>query len=135
MSTYTQVKTALAAALDASTTLAAVYANPPDNAITPSAIILPGNSPVDYAQTLQNGLTRITFTVLVIVQRFETLSNLTALDDYILSNSSIYKLLDADTTLGGVVATAAVTRCSNIGLTNAGEDTYLGAEFEIEIYL
>lgn len=135
MSTYTQVKTALATALDASTTLAVVYSNPPDNAITPSAIILPGTTPVEYAQTLQNGLTRMTFTVLVIVQRFETLSNLTALDDYIYSNTSIYKLVDADTTLGGVVATAAVTRCSNVGVTNAGDDTFLGAEFEIEVYL
>lgn len=135
MSTYAQVKAALATALDASPTLAVVYQNPPDNAITPSAIILPGGNPVEYAQTLQNGLTRLMFTVLVIVQRFETVSNIAALDDYILSNSSIYKLVDADTTLGGVVATAAVTRCSNIGVTNAGEDTFLGAEFEIEIYL
>lgn len=133
--TYGEVKAALAATIDASTTLSVVYNEPQDRIITPSAQILPGNPIVEYHQVMGNGLNLFRFTVLVCVQRFETVSALDRLDDYIFGSGSITALVEADETLGGKVSTAIVTRCSNLGMVQSGEDAYLGAEFDVEVYV
>ena len=133
--TYDRIKDALAARLATSTTLSVVYSEPQDRIITPSAQILPGNPTVEYYQTMGNGLNLFRFVVLVCVQRFETISALNRLDEYIFSTTSIANLVAADPTLGGSVQTSVVTRCSNLGMVQSGEDAYLGAEYDVEVYL
>lgn len=133
--TYSEIKAALATRIDASTTLTIVYSEPQDRIITPSAQILPGNPIAEYHQTMGNGLNLFRFTVLVCVQRFETVQALDRLDDYIFGSESITALVEGDETLGGAVQTSVVTRCSNLGMVQSGEDAYLGAEFDVEVYV
>lgn len=135
MSDYGTIKAGLASVIDNSANLSVVYADPQDRIITPSAQILPGGPVVEYYQTLQNGLNLFRFTVLVCVQRFETISALDRLDVFIYGSGSIRALVDADPTLGGVASTSIVTRCSTLGMVSSGEDAYLGAEFEVEVYV
>lgn len=134
--TYATIKDALVSVIDNSSNLSVVYSEPQDTIITPSATILPGNPVVDYYQTFSNnGLNLFRFTVMVCVQRFETMSALDRLDVFIYGPGSIKSLVEADETLGGVVSTTIVTRCSNLGMVQAGETVYLGAEFEVEVYV
>lgn len=133
--TYADVKAGLASVLESSPDLSIVYTEPQDRIITPSAQILPGNPVVDYYQTLGTGLNVFRFVVLVCVQRFETNSALDRLDPVIYGPNSIPDLVASDTTLGGNAQTAIVTRCSSLGMVNSGEDYYLGAEFDVEVYL
>lgn len=133
--TYADIKAGLASVLDNSADLSVVYTEPQDTIITPSAQILGGNPIAEYHQTMGTGLNRFRFTVLVCVQRFDTMSALDRLDPFIYGNGSIPNLVEADETLGGTVSTAIVTRCSNLGMVNSGEQAYLGAEFEVEVYV
>jgi hypothetical protein len=133
--TYATIKDALESVLDNSADLSIVYTEPQDNIITPSAQILSGNPVVEYYQTMGTGLNLFRFTVLVCVQRFETLQALDRLDVFIYGDGSIKSLVEADPTLGGVVSTSIVTRCSNLGMVQSGETVYLGAEFEVEVYV
>jgi len=135
MSDYGTIKAALASVIDDSALLSVVYSNPQDRIVTPSAQILPGGPVVEYYQTLQNGLNLFRFTVLVCVQRFETLSALDRLDDFIYGTNSIRALVDANPTLSGAASTSIVTRCSTLGIVSSGEETYLGAEFDVEVYV
>lgn len=135
MADYGAIKAGLASVLDNSTNLSVVYTDPQDRIITPSAQILPGNPIVEYYQTLQNGLNLFRFTVLVCVQRFETIQALDRLDVFIWGPDSIQALVEADETLGGAASTAIVTRCSNLGMVQSGEEAYLGAEFDVEVYV
>lgn len=135
MTTYADIKAGLASLLDNSTDLSIVYTEPQDRIITPSAQILPGNPVVDYYQTLGQGLNVFRFVVLVCVQRFETMSALDRLDPLIYGANSIPNLLETDQTLGGVAATAIVTRCSSLGMVQSGEEAYLGAEFDVEVWI
>ena len=135
MSTYAEIKTGIVDVLSASNDLAIIYAEPQDRIITPSAQILPGNPIAEYYQTLQNGLNLFRFTILVCVQRFETMSSIAFLDPLIYGPDSIRALIAADETLNGYASAAIVTRCSNLGMVQSGEDAYLGAEFDLEVYL
>lgn len=131
---YTQIKEALAAAIGASDALSIVYTEPQDRIITPSAQILPGNPVVEYHQTMGTGLELFRFVVLVCVQRFETMTGLAQLDEYIYGPDSIANLIENDENLQGYASTSIVTRCNNLGMVQSGEEAYLGAEFDVEVY-
>lgn len=133
-SNYKQIKEALAAAIGASDTLAIVYTEPQDRIITPSAQLLPGSPIVEYHQTMGTGLELFRFIVLVCVQRFETMNAIDQLDEYIYGPNSIATLIENDENLQGYASTSIVTRCNNLGMVQSGEDAYLGAEFEVEVY-
>lgn len=134
MSTYTQIKAGLAATLDASANLSVVYADPTDTPITPCAIIVPAPAAVEYKQAMQNGLAILEFRVTIMVQRFDQAANIAKLDPFVYGPDSVRALVDADRTLDSTVSDAVVTRCVNIGNVGYGDDIYLGAEFEIEVY-
>ena len=134
MITYTDIKAGLAHVIGQSANLSVVYADPTDTPITPSAMIVPAGQAVTYKQAMQNGLAILEFRVSIMVQRFDQAANIARLDPFVYGPDSLNALIDADRTLNGTVSDAVVTRCTNIGIVGFGDDTYLGAEFEIEVY-
>jgi len=133
MADYGTIKAALATTLNTSTSVEIVYENPPDVAITPCAIIVPGGVAVEYGDAMQRGLLKLYFTVTFMVQRFEFDSNIARLDPLVYGTDSVDQLLAADRTLGGAVSYANVVSCTNIGNVGYGDEVYLGAEFEVEV--
>jgi hypothetical protein len=133
MADYAAIKAGLGTVLEAAPNISVVYTNAPELIVTPAAIVLPGDTPAEYHQAMQ-GLTKFDFKVVVMVQRFESSSNLSRLDEYISGPNSIDALIKADRTLDGSVSDAYVVRCNTLGTMGTGDDTYLGAEFDIEVY-
>lgn len=133
MADYAAIKAGLGTRLDAATNISVVYNNAPELIVTPCAIVLPGDTPAEYHQAMQ-GLTKFEFKVVVMVQRFESSANLSRLDEYVSGNQSIDTLIAADRTLGGAASDAYVVRCNTLGTMGTADDTYLGAEFDVEVY-
>jgi hypothetical protein len=133
MADYGTIKAALADALEASTAIEIAFENPPDVAITPCAIIVPGGIAVEYGDAMQRGLIKMYFTVTFMVQRFDFDNNIARLDPLIYGTDSVDQLIATDRTLSGTVSYANVVSCTNIGNIGYGDEIYLGAEFEIEV--
>lgn len=134
MADYGTVKQALADALSASDNLTVVFANVPDVYATPCAVLVPGDNPALYHNAMSGqGLTVFEFKVQVMVQRFDMEHTVSVLDKFVHGPDSVDALIRADRTLGGVAADSVVRMCSNIGQVLAGDDVYLGAEFDVEV--
>jgi hypothetical protein len=134
MADYGTVKAALADALTASDNLTVVYANVPDVYTSPCAVLVPGDNPVEYHGSMRGqGFTVFEFKVQVMVQRFDMEFTVAVLDKFVHGPDSVDALVRADRTLGGVAADCVVLRCNNIGQVLAGDDVYLGAEFDVEV--
>ena len=134
MADYGTIKQALADTLAASTNLTVVYKQVPDVYTTPCAVLVPGDNPATYHQTMAGqGLTTFEFKVQVMLQRFDLDAAADALDVFIHGPDSVDALIRADRTLGGVVTDAVVDRCANIGQVLAGDDVFLGAEFDVRV--
>jgi hypothetical protein len=133
MADYGTIKAALADALEASTAIEIAFENPPDVAITPCAIIVPGGIAVEYGDAMQRGLIKMYFTATFMVQRFDFDNNIARLDPLIYGTDSVDQLIATDRTLSGTVSYANVVSCTNIGNIGYGDEIYLGAEFEIEV--
>lgn len=134
MADYGTIKAALAGNLDASPDLTVVYTQVPDSYITPCAVLVPGDNPALYHGAMSGqGFTTFEFKVQVMVQRFDMEHTVAVLDKFVHGSASVDALIRADRTLGGVAADTVVRRCSNVGQVIAGDDVFLGAEFEIEV--
>lgn len=134
MADYGTIKAALAGNLDASTDLVVVYQQVPDVYTTPCAVLVPGDNPATYHGAMSGqGFTTFEFKVQVMVQRFDMDHTVAVLDKFVHGPDSVDALVRADRTLGGVAADSIVRRCSNVGQVIAGDDVFLGAEFEIEV--
>lgn len=134
MADYGTVKQALADALAASTNLTVVYTQVPDVYTTPCAVLVPGDNPATYHGAMAGqGFTTFEFKIQIMLQRFDLDAAATALDVFIHGSDSVDALIRADRTLGGVAADAVVDRCSNIGQVLAGDDVFLGAEFDTRV--
>jgi len=134
MADYGTIKQALADTLASSTNLTVVYQQVPDVYTTPCAVLVPGDNPATYHQTMAGqGLTTFEFKVQVMLQRFDLDAAADALDVFIHGPDSVDALIRADRTLGGVVTDAVVDRCANIGQVLAGDDVFLGAEFDTRV--
>lgn len=134
MADYRTIKAALAARLDTSANLSVVYVQVPDVYTTPCAVLVPGDTPAQYHATMQGqGLTVFEFRVQVMVQRFDLAAAADALDVFVHGPDSVDALVRADRTLGGVVVDAVVDTCENYGQVLAGDDVYLGAEFDLRV--
>jgi len=66
-------------------------------------------------------------------QRFDLDAAADALDVFIHGPDSVDALMRADRTLGGVAADTITDRCANIGQVLAGDDVFLGAEFDVRV--
>jgi hypothetical protein len=129
--TLTQITEALADALRAIDGLR-VYDVQPDSFAVPCAIL--NVDSIDYHGAFQMGLVTTAFKVLVIVARADTRSAVHALDEYLspLGNASVRRAIESDVTLGGVVASAFVTRAAAFQSIAIGDQNYLGVELDVE---
>jgi len=134
MADYGTIKTALASNLEASANLLVVYTQVPDNYVAPCAVIVPGDDPATYHQAMSGqGFTRFEFKVQILQQRFDSNYSLEALDVFVHGPDSVDALIRADRTLGGVAADSVCIRCANLGQVLAGDDVFLGAEFDVDV--
>jgi hypothetical protein len=129
--TLTQITEALAESLRTIDGLR-VYDVQPDSFATPCAIV--NVDSIDYHGAFQMGLIETSFKVMVIVSRADTRNAVHALDDYLSpqGNLSVRRAIESDVTLGGVVASAFVTRASAFQSITVGDANYLGVELDVE---
>lgn len=134
MADYRTIKSGLADTLAASANLTVVYTQVPDVYTTPCAVLVPGDNPATYhGAMIGQGLTTFEFKIQVLVQRFDMEHAADALDVFVHGPDSIDALIRADRTLGGVAADSIVDRCANYGQVLAGDDVFLGAEFDTRV--
>jgi hypothetical protein len=111
------------------------YSEIPENPSIPAAVVVLNN--VNYDQAFQRGLTEMTFTVTVIVGRFNSRSTQQRLNDYASGSgdSSIKTAIQSDHTLGGNAVDVRVEQMTNIGAIDLNDgNNYLGMDFSVTVY-
>lgn len=133
MASISSLRTALATNL---ATISGLRTSPemPDNPNPPIALVRPLS--VEYNQAMNKGLTKYTFTVIVIVGRAEERTAQRSLDAYCSSTgaSSIKLAVESDRTLGGNAYDCRVTEMRNYTPIQLNEGTYLAAEFTADVF-
>ena len=110
-----------------------VYDTQPDSFAVPCAIV--NIDSIDYHGAFQMGLVESTFKVLVLVSRAEVRNAVHALEAYLSpqGDQSIRRAIENDVTLGGVVASAFVSRASAFQAISVGDADYLAVEFDVDL--
>lgn len=106
----------------------------PDQVNPPIAVVMPGT--VTFDRSFARGLDEYEFTVLVIVGRVDERSSQNTLDAFCDPSGagSIKQAIEADRTLGGAAQTLRVTQMRSYQQLNAGDTTYLAAEFVVQVF-
>ena len=107
----------------------------------PAAIIIPGDPgrsntyAVKFDATMGRGSDDLVFTVLVIVSNVVERASQDKLDAYLDGSgaSSVKAAIEGEGTLGGIVSFAVVSAIRQYGLVQYAGQTFLGAEFLIEV--
>lgn len=111
------------------------YSEIPENPSIPAAVVVLNN--VNYDQAFQRGLTELTFTVTVIVGRFNARSTQQNLNAYAsgTGDKSIKTAVQSDRTLGGNAVDVRVEQMTNIGAIDLNDGfNYLGMDFSVTVY-
>ena len=132
MASITELRAGLAANLATITGLR-TSAEIPDNVNPPIAVI--GFDRVQYHQAYKNGMASYEFTVQVIVGRVDERNAQRYLDAYCSSTgaSSVLLAIESDKTLGGKAFDCFVSEMSSYGSAIIGENTYLAADFQVQV--
>lgn len=108
--------------------------------VTPAAVIIPGDGgrgrrAIDYDQTMGRGSDMFMFTILVLVSDTVERTSVQELDAYLAGSGSfsVKAAVESDGTLGGVVGWTNVQGVQDYGRIDYGGQTYLGAEFIVEV--
>lgn len=108
--------------------------------VTPAAIITPGDGgrgrqAIMFDATMGRGSDDYLFTVIVLVSNTVERTSTDALDAYLAGSgaTSIKAAVESDERLGGVAHFARVQGVHDYGLIDYGGQTYLGAEFIVEV--
>lgn len=106
----------------------------PSDVMVPAAVVVPADPFASY-DVAMGGVHDLLFTVALVVSKAWDRTAQDALDSYIDSTGakSVFAALEADPTLGGVVADATLRTAGNYGLITWGERQYLGCEFLVEV--
>lgn len=106
-----------------------------DIVAVPVAIVGPPTN-IDYDTTMRNGANRYEFQVRLLVARTEERSAQVYLSEYAAptGDRSIKAAIEADPTLGGTAMTTRVQSANGIGSYDYGDVSYLGIEFQVEVY-
>ena len=110
------------------------YDTVPDNPNPPCAVVVPTG--IEYHAAFRNGMTRYSFTVLVIVGRADERTAQDRLDGYCnpSGSSSVKAALESDETLNGYAFDLSVTEMRNYQQLVLGDGvTYLAAEFVVSV--
>jgi len=110
-----------------------VAAEIPDNPSPPIAVIALNN--VSYDLDFNRGMTLYNFTVTLIVGRVAERDAQRKLDAYAGNGErSIKTAVQSDRTLGGSAFDCRLSEMSTLGALNLGEQTYLAADFAVQVY-
>ena len=110
-----------------------VAAEIPDNPSPPIAVIALNN--ISYDLAMARGTTLYNFTVTVIVGRVAERDAQRKLDAYAGDGErSIKTAVQSDRTLGGSAFDCRLSEMSTLGALNLGEQTYLAADFAVQVY-
>jgi len=134
MTNITAIRDGIEANLETITGLRG-YSEIPENPSIPAAVVVLNN--VTYDQAFQRGLTELTFTVTVIVGRFNARSTQQNLNDFAsgTGGKSIKTAIQSDRTLGGNAADVRVDQMTNIGAIDLNDGfNYLGMDFSVTVY-
>lgn len=111
------------------------YSEIPENPSIPAGVVVLNN--VNYDQAFQQGLTELTFTVTIIVGRFNSRSTQQKLNEYASGTgaNSVKQAIQSDRTLGGNAVDVRVEQMSNIGAIDLNDGfNYLGMDFSVTVY-
>ena len=110
-----------------------VSAELPENVNPPQAVV--AFDRVEYHQSFKNGMASYNFTIQLIVSRVEERNAQRYLDAYVSTTgaSSVLLAVESDKTLGGKAFDTYVSEMSSYGLINIGDNTYLAAEFQVQV--
>lgn len=134
MATISQVRGALRDALDNIPGLVP-YSTEVGQIVAPAAVVVTPD--VDFHQSFgSQALNRMQFRVLVLVAQSLTETAAAQLDTYVdpASAVSVRAVIEADTTLGGVVETLIVDQFRPLGVEEAAALGYWGGEFLVTVY-
>jgi hypothetical protein len=110
-----------------------VSAEIPDNPSPPIAVIALNN--VSYDLDFNRGMTLYNFTVTLIVGRVAERDAQRKLDAYAGNGErSIKTAVQSDRQLGGAAFDVRLSEMSTLGALNLGEQTYLAADFAVQVY-
>jgi hypothetical protein len=110
-----------------------VAAEIPDNPSPPIAMIALNN--ISYDLDFNRGMTLYNFTVTLIVGRVAERDAQRKLDAYAGNGDrSIKTAVQSDRQLGGAAFDVRLSEMSTIGALNLGEQTYLAADFAVQVY-
>lgn len=108
---------------------------------TPAAVIVPGDGgrgnrrAIDFDQTMGRGSDQFFFTILVLVSDAAERAAFETLDAYLAGSGtlSVKAAVESDETLGGIVGWTNVQGVMDYGRIDYGGQSYLGAEFTVEV--
>jgi hypothetical protein len=110
-----------------------VSAEIPDNPSPPIAVIALNN--VSYDLDFNRGMTLYNFTVTLIVGRVAERDAQRKLDAYAGNGErSIKTAVESDRQLDGSAFDVRLSEMSTLGALNLGEQTYLAADFAVQVY-
>jgi len=100
----------------------------------PIAVVMVG--PIQFDTALGRGLDEYEFTVLVIVGKVDDRTAQNTMDAYCnpTGAGSIKTAIERDKTLGGNAQTLRVTNMRNYSALSIADNTYLTAEFVVQVY-
>jgi hypothetical protein len=109
--------------------------------VTPAAVVIPGDGgrgnkrAIDYDQTMGRGSDMFFFTVLLLVTDAVERASTDTLDEYLAGSGalSVKQAIESDETLGGIVGWTNVQGVADYGRIDYGGQSYLGAEFQVEV--
>ena len=105
----------------------------PDNPSPPIAVVALAN--VQYDGAFQGGLVTYNFTVSCIVGRVAEREAQRRLDAFISTGAGgIKHAIESEKSLGGAAYDVKVTEMNNIGAVQLGDATYLGCDFNVQVY-
>ena len=107
----------------------------PDQASPPIAIV--SLQSIDYHNAMQNGMTNFIFTVQVIVGRAAEKEAQRRLDQYAepTGATSVKSAIESDKSLNGNCQTLIVDSMPSVGSLQMNDQTYLAAEFSVQVYV
>ena len=100
----------------------------------PVAVVMPNQ--INYDTAFSRGLDQYEFIVLVIVGKVDDRTAQNALDGYCDPSGagSVKTAIERDKTLGGNAQTLRVSTMRNYSAMSIAENTYLSAEFVVQVY-
>jgi hypothetical protein len=107
----------------------------PDQASPPIAIV--NLQSIDYHNAMINGMTNFVFTIQVIVGRAAEREAQRRLDEYSEPSGarSVKSAIESDKSLNGNCQTLIVDSMPSVGSLQMNDQTYLAAEFSVQVYV